>query len=571
MPSLTDNFKVGNASAPSLIKSAATLQNELATYNDDAAKIAYENSGYTDDAYNTYTTYLQGRISTLSSSGTIPDLTKAQTMQQDLITATHSNISYHIQQANIQLMSSGDAGTAAGYQTKMNVIGQQYQTALSIGDTTLADSLESQYYSVSQSYQSALQTSATAATTLANAQASTNAANNEHVATTLSGEIKLLNNALAEAGPNGTNTAIKNWMKSSNIQATMKSLGVNLPNGAQPNYFDIINGVTQAMATAHYNAYLALQGSSDASAPQDAQTEYTNSQNIMYGITKTPTLAGDMTLQDIQTAAANKNMYVASENPDGTWSYKVSNIVGYTTQGTTTNVNGQTVPNVVPVYSGSLSKTTANSQTISQLQKMGFSMLTSSTGSVANGYQVQASKSLPTWLQKLLPSKNSTFYIQKMANGSMQFVVPNASGADQIISIATDSKGLTGGFNMTSGKPKSLGGEYGFDESANSIINSGAVVQARNAALQKQVAAAQALKLTSGGVDAPVKPLLAAPAAPKPVAPKPAPLPAPTPQAAPTVVDKTTTPVVVDKAPNNQVVDTGAGAKAPGGSLAGIL
>lgn len=544
MASLSSNFNVGNVSAPSLVKSAATLQNEEAEYNDEIAKINWDNSGYTDAAFQEYQTYLQGRVGTLTSDGTPTDLTKAAEMTQDIVTATHSNISYHIQQDNIQVMSQGDGGTASGYLSKMNVIGAQYQTAVSIGDTTLADSLESQYYSVSQSYQSALQTSATAATTLANAQDSTGAANNEHVATTLTDQLKQLNTALSEAGPNGTNTAIQNWMKSSNVVATMKTLGVTVPGGAQPNYFDIVSGVTQAMANSHYQAYLALQGSTDASAPLDAQTYYQDAANLMGGVTKVSTMAGDMTLQDVQTASANPKMYVASENADGTWAYKQSSIVGYTTQGTTTNVNGQTVPNVVPEYSGTLSKATANQSDVNSLQKLGFTVLTKSGSSISNGYQVEANTNkLPTYLQKLMPSKNATFYVQAMANGSYQFVLPNSSGASQIISLATDGTGKTGAFDTTSGKPQAMGGEYGFDESANSMINSAAITQTRNAALQKQVATqaqaaqaqASAEKAAAAGKTT-LAPLSKAPAPAPLKAPAPAPLPAP--KAAPNALQK---------------------------------
>lgn len=487
MVSLTDNFNVGNVSASSLIKSAATLTNEMDAYNDEVAKVTWDNSGYTDAAFATYTQYLQSRVTTLSASDTPTDQTKAVEMQQDLVTAQHSNISYHIQQANIQIMSQGDGGTAQGYQDKMNVVGAQYQTAVSIGDTTLADSLESQYYSLSQSYQNALTTAATASQTLSNASDSTNAANNEHVATTLQDQLKDLNNALSQAGPNGTQTAIQNWMKSSNITQTMQTLGVTVPGGAQPNYFDLVNGITQAMANSHYQAYLALQGSTDASAPMDAQTYYQDSYALVNGITKVSTLAGDMTMQDVQTASANKNMYVASENADGTWGYKISDIVGYTTQGTTTNVNNQTVPNVVPVYSGTLAKGTGNQSTINQLQKMGFNVVTKSSDSITNGYQVEATSNLPSYLKKLMPSKNASFYVQQMANGTYEFTIPNGTGAPQIISLATDNKNLTGAYNLTSGKPQAIGGQYGFDQSANSLINNAQVTASRNAALQKTI------------------------------------------------------------------------------------
>jgi hypothetical protein len=515
MTSLSANFNVGTGSASSLVKSATTLQNDLNSYNDEVQKVTFENSGYTDSSTQAYLTYLNSRVSSLQSSGTVTDQTKAVELQQEMVTAQHSNISYHIQQENIQLMSQGDSGTVAGYQSKMSVIASQYNTAVSIGDTTLADSLESQYYSTSQSMQTAEQTAATAAQTLNNTAASTGAANNEHVATTLTDTLKELNNAMSEAGPNGANTAIQNWMKSSNITQTLTGLGIKVPGGAAPNYFDIVSGVTQAIAQSHYLAAQAMQGSSDTSAPLDVQTYYNDYTNIMYGITKTDTLAGSMSLSDVQEAAANKNMYVASENGDGTWSYKISSITGYQTEGTTTNVNGQTVPNVVPEYSGLLSKTTADPKVVSNtgpLAKLGFTVITQSGDSITNGYQVEASDKLPSYLQRLMPSKNATFYIQVNPKGNMQFVIPNSTGSDQIITLATDTKGLTGAFNVTNGKPQAIGGQYGFDESANTLISAATIVQTKNTALQNVLQKTPG----TGSITTPPKPggIVSAPAPP---------------------------------------------------------
>src|SRR6185312_8876527 len=100
----SSSSRLGNVTASSLVRSAGTLQREIATFQDNAAKISYENSGHTDEAYQAYVNYLQGRIKTLASSSSVTDLNKAQSLQQEVVTATHANVSYQIQQENMRLM-----------------------------------------------------------------------------------------------------------------------------------------------------------------------------------------------------------------------------------------------------------------------------------------------------------------------------------------------------------------------------------------------------------------------------------------------------------------------------------
>ena len=502
MPSLTSGASIMGAGSgvSALVKSASTLQYDIEEANDEAAENAFAND-HSDTGLQTYEAYLAPRITQLQTMGTGSAIVHAQTLEDDAQNAVKSNVTYNIQQENIQLMATGDSGTVAGYQQKMNVIAQEYSTIQSTDPTATDElsTLESEYYSASQSMQSAQQTAATAATSLANTSDAVNAADNEHVADTYADMIKDLNNEVENAGPAGTNTAIKNWLASptgKSYIAGLQTMGVTIPKGAAPNYFDLVNGAVQAQIQAHTLSAQALAGSTDASAPYDIEEQTQEAYALQNGMTTTSTIAGDMSITDIETAAANPAMYVSEENADGTWTMKVSTITGYKTEGTTTDVNGNKVPNVVPIYSGQLSSSLSSAEAgqapVKQLQKLGFTVLSESGG----GYMVQANTNktkstaaLPSYMQRLMSTKNNAFYVVPKADGTIQFTMPDKNGAPQIIQIATDSKGLTGAFNMTSGKPQAMGGEYGFDEAQNSLVNAAAITRAHQTAIVNTIKA----------------------------------------------------------------------------------
>lgn len=502
MPSLTSGASITGAGSgvSALVKSAATLQSQLEEAEDDTMAQNFADD-HSDAGLQAYEAYLTPRITQLQTGGTGADILRATTLVGDANDAVKDNVSFNVQTENMQLNESGIADTVAGYQQKMNVISQEYSTlqASNPGDIDTLTTLESQYYSASQSMQSAQQTAATAATTLANASAGVSAANNEHVADSYATMIKQLNNEVESAGPAGTNTAIKNFLASPTgvkYVAGLQKMGVKVPAGAAPNYFDIVNAGVQGQIQAHTLSAQALAGSTDASAPYDANQQSNDASNLSTGITTTSTVAGDMSIGDLATAAANPGMYVPEENTDGTWTMKISNIIGSKVEGTTTDVNNNTVPNVVPIYSGklssSLSSAEAGQPVVKQLTNLGFTVLNSTQGVYmvqANNTKTKINPALPSYLQHLMSQKNNAFPIIPMADGTLRFTMPDKNGAPQIIQLATDSKGLTGAFNMTSGKPQAMGGEYGFDEAQNTLISSAAITRAQNTALVSTIKA----------------------------------------------------------------------------------
>lgn len=483
MPSLSASFNVGTGSVSSLVKSAATLQNELATYEDDAQKIAFENSGYTDTAFATYQSYLNSRISTLSTSGTIEDQIKAQNMQQEVVTATHSNISFHIQQDNINLMSSGISGTAAGYYQKMQVLQGQYQTAVNIGDTTLADTLMSQYYSASQSYQTALQTASDSAATLA----STNATDEKEVVTNLDNALKIITDGMATGG--NVQSTITSWVKAN--AKTLGTLGVVLPQGAAPNYWNIVNGVLGAK----YNAYNLLSNMYSTSDPQQSITMQQNATMLFNGETKIPTAAGNLTAQQVAQAEVTPNMFILNES---TGKYQMTQKIGLQFAG---KGQGQFAGEVENTYSGDATKTIflSPSQT-NMMTKMGleFSETNSkpktaeanavqsalgekpnsnATGSEVanNGVTATVTNKSPLWLQKAMGVGTGTQTSSAEVNLYLDTQVPGGGlmygqvGSKEYNIVMSDSKGLTGGFKVTQNADgtmniESMGGQYGFDQ-----------------------------------------------------------------------------------------------------------
>lgn len=479
MPSLSAGLKLGTGSVSGLLKSAATLQREMATYQDDAAKIAYENSGHTDEAYQAYTNYLSGRIKTLQTAGTVSDQTKAQNMQQEIVTATHSNISYNIQQENIALMSQGDSGTVQGYQMKMQVLASQYQRAQAIGDTTLAYTLESQYYSTSQSLQSAITAANSAATTLSKA--------NQTAGATYQGDIiKNLNGALSEfeaqvkgMSINDMNAAVSAFVKDPQVQQALSSLGVHIDPTSQPNYFDLVNGVQGAI----YNHTLLEAAAKAPYDPQGAQDLQFTAQKMIDGTTKINTLAGSLTAQELQQAAQDPAMF-AYDNATGTFQRTAA--IGYHYQ---SDANGNSM--LVPTYSGETAGARNKTffltpQQTQFMTNLGLNFSMNKAGTTGDGVQVQATAQTPQWLRNIL-GENGMTQMYTGGNGQLVFKAPSSTGEGfSSYVLAADNKGLYGVLEQdANGAIINAGGNYGFN-SAQAINNMTALSQATQSTLKMQ-------------------------------------------------------------------------------------
>jgi hypothetical protein len=236
--SLDANFQLGDTSVGSLVKSAASLENQINTYNDDEAAITYENSDKTDADFQTYSTYLEGRVTQLSATGTVTDATKALTMSQKIVSAQKSNISANVQRDAIAVLD----GTGTD-QEKLDDIQSGYQQLVAIGDDSGAQSLESTAYSLSQTIQLAAQTAATAAQTAA----TTFATNQVDSLDQYEAKVKeTISNLATQIGVHGQEAFNKT------AQQYDVANGINLPKGVQANQWDMVTsmiGITPDMTS----------------------------------------------------------------------------------------------------------------------------------------------------------------------------------------------------------------------------------------------------------------------------------------------------------------------------------
>lgn len=498
MASLSASFKIGGASPTSLIRSAGSIQRQIATYQDDIARINYENSAKTDADFAVYAKYLSDRAATLNASGNVADATKALTLNQDIVTAQKSNVSSNIQRENIQVMAGNGTLT-----DKYNTIVGQYQRAISIGDMGLAQSLESQAYSVSQTIQYQAQQAATAQDTLARATA----ASKGEVVTSLDNALKQLNTDIKNVGQIGADNVTKEWVNKNS--GALASMGVIMPKGTIPNYFDIVKGI----ANAKYNAY-TLQAQVQATYdPAAAQNTVAKAQAIQMGTDTIATLGGNMTYQEITQAAQDPNMFAFNYSSG---KFEKTQQTGYQ------YINGQ----VMPTYSGMVGKAQydkvffLNADQTKQMSQLGLNFSQNKNGSTGDGVQFQTTENTPAWLTATLGGKGTANMFTDSA-GNLVFKGASADGTGESYYTLSQMGGLSGLFeHMPDGSTRLAGGNYGFDAGAAQLLLNGAQAQQHQVQLNQQVELArqqEQLKLATPQPLPPIK--IAPPPTPSPTAP----------------------------------------------------
>lgn len=483
MPSLSSGLNLGSGSVSSLVRSANTLQNQIATYNDSLQASTYAASAKDDGSYASYKQYLEGRIKVLQGTGSVSDAEKSLSLSNLLRTATNSNISTTILRENIQVMAGNATLT-----DKYNVVREEFSRAVSIGDMGTAQSLESQAYSISQQIQYQAQQAAAASVSLAKASSSAAVSYQGEVVTSLDNGLKELNNAAKNMSEKDFNKYSQDWVKSNS--GTFSALGVVLPKGAQPNYWDIVQGVTGAKYTA-----LILQAQAEAPIDTQRATNYaTSAQLINEGATQIDTLGGKLTLQELQQAAQDPNMF-AYNNTTG--KYDKTQVEGYQYI-TTTASNGKQSKTLAPLYSGIVSGTAASqfyyltAKETSQLGKLGFNITAkvNPNGTVGSGITVQATGKSPAWLKSIFGNNGEAqFYNQ---DGNLTFKSGNS-----FYTLGEDSKGLSGLLqHMPDGTVRGVGGDYGFNAGAveNLINQSQQTIANAKTTADKQQAALNAAK-----------------------------------------------------------------------------
>lgn len=486
MASLSSGLKLGTGSTSSLLRSASSLQRQISDYQDSLQAYQYQNSAYTDQAYQSYKDYLNGRISSLNSSGGVTNAQKALTLTKTLESAMKSNISASITRENIQIMA-GNATKADKY----NLIVNQYQRAVDNGDLTLAQSLESQAYSLSQQIQYEAQQSAAARSALQTAKATQQG----DIVTNLRDSLTYFAGLTKNTSEQQVNTTLKNWVQSN--KATFQALGVNIST-QQPNYFDVASGIVGAI----YN-HTVLQAQAEAPInPLRSQDLAMQAANVLNGATQFKTLAGNLTFQEIQQASADPSMFAYDSS---TGAYKKTTQTGYQYQ-TFQNPDGSSYKALVPTYSGIVggpasSKVyflTPNETKLATNLGLNFTQdKLNANGTVGAGVQVQLTQNSPDWLKQVL-GQNGVTNLFTDQNGDIIFKGASSSGqGSSYYTLVQDGKGLPGLFEHTiDGTTKLAGGAYGFNAgAAQLLINQGQQIQ-RTVSIQQQMQAAE-LKLAS--------------------------------------------------------------------------
>lgn len=493
MARLSTSSRLGNASTSSLVRSATSLQNEISSYNDSLAAYQYELSPKTSEDFASYQNYLTGRINNLQSSGSITDAQKALTLTRTLTSAVHSNVSADIQRENIQVMSG--QGTL---QDKYNTIVGQYTRAMSIGDLSLAQSLESQAYSVSQSIQYQAQQSAQAGAALAKAQTESNIYAQNGIQSSLDEGLKTLNNDIQHVGAKNLNKAVSAWVDTN--REFLQSTGVVIPQGAQPNYFDLVKGVQ----TAKYNSLVLEAQAKAATDPNGAKAVMAQAYNLRTSATKIGTLGGSLTMEQVNQAAQDPSMF-AFDNATGT--YKMTTQTGYQ------YIDG----NIAPTFSGIVDQAKSNqiyflnANQTANLSNLGLTFTahehkgtgtSDPTGLVTgSGVTVQLSENSPQWLRSLLGENGQTKAFTDKA-GNIQFEGPSSTGQGMSYYTLLTVGGLSGVFeHMADGTTKLAGGNYGFDSAAAQLlVNYG---QQQQYQIQLQAKAEQAAQLAKLSIATP--------------------------------------------------------------------
>lgn len=430
--------KLGDISASSLVKSAATLTNELNTYQDTIEKINFETNP-TDENFNNYVSYLQGRINTLRTAGTITDLTKAANLTQTINSAYKTNTSFNIDTISTQMLA-GDASDS----TKLDFLANNVlQNPIVQGDPAMYAKYMQQAYGLQQSIQYQTQQQQTAAEVTAQA----NLTAQERGFTSAEDALKSNWTQLDDAYKNGDMAAVNKAFKSSMaIMAPIyKASGVTIP-----------KNFSGDLQTAHVGDLLGLasfyEHAAQAAGPDnpDYQSYVTKAQNVIQGSELKVALT---------EALAPKDLYSPSTNAMGQVSQVQNLITGY-------NRVAVTIPGLQPV---TMNIPTTNGLAEDSLKELGTGGI-KSLESKLNGLGLNILSSKGGYL-RVNVSNNASKWLgnNKDLIGQDLTVIPTRDGLqfeddnNDLFGVSFDSRGLAGLYKAGLNNQWNLvGGQYGF-------------------------------------------------------------------------------------------------------------
>lgn len=338
---------LGNIGASSLVKSAASVASQIATYNDAVAAQQWNNSAQTDADWQVYSEYLNGRITKLQGQGTLSGLSKATSLVNTYQSANRSYVSNTIQRATMAIIEGN--GTATD---KLSTIDNLYYQAVANGDMNLAQNLASQHDSLSQQIQYDQQVAATANESLVKANIAAQEKGYKDAIGAIKSEIQRLNLGFKTAGQAPLTGELKS--ASSNIKAIIDAANESLPDdqkivipsGANLNNGSLIQGALNAMGTMY-----GLASDIAATTPggsSDTEDLRQKSIDIFSGVTTIKAFGRDWNLAEANEYAANPKSYITVNDENGT------RVVKAKVNGISFDANG----NLVKSYSTDIDTTT---------------------------------------------------------------------------------------------------------------------------------------------------------------------------------------------------------------------
>jgi len=436
------------AGTTALLRSAASARKKVQAQQDAQVAYDYSNSAKTYDDYKKYTDYLQKR------SKSVTDPSTALTLQKTFDSAYKSYISNEIQRATINTLEG--RGTKID---KYNKILGFMDQAMQSGQYDLAQTLNLQLDNLGISIQNEAVAAQQASQRLAEMQSKAGAAANLSMGKTLERGLDSLNQAFAKGGQKAYNEAAKAFV-TQNKQLIESLTGEKLPKDVSTNLGQLISGTIRGIGT-----YYSLAADAIAMTdPEKAQDYMDRAQAIASGQTKFKTPAGSMSYQDAQEFAQNQSLYGQRQSKETGQFELARRIIG----GYQVDEAGNITKQATAYFQGqgpTDKKMTASDK--KQLEKLGFGAVNydEKTGQ----YTVQLGGETDKWFKATdlgLP-EGSQINLIKTDKG-FQYLDPTGKN---LYNIALDKKGLGAVYKIDNlNRQVHLSGQYGFDRSANSLI-----------------------------------------------------------------------------------------------------
>lgn len=464
MPSL------GNVGASALVKSAASIQSQVADYEDKVRALEWNASAQTDADYQAYSKYLNTRIKNLSGTGTLSNASKALTLTSTAQSVYRSYVSNSLQRVTQDILNGNL--TATDKQTR---IVDLYKRAIANGDYNLAQDLYSQYQTLNQQIQYDQVQAGIAATALEKTNATAIEKGYTDAASLIQRELSTLSEGFKEAGQAPLTGELS--IASKKIIDTIKTLNKSLPKeqqiiipkGSQLNNGSLIEGAIRTIGTLYGMASDVAAATPDQS--DKAQSLNDRAYGYLSGMTSIQAMGTSFTLQEAIEYAKNPDSMMTVDTKEGAKLVPraVNNIsfdaqgnviknystdVGVSSNASITNIS---LTNSNPL--GQIEGKKVRDDTQKQLEAMGFSVdINAETGEITVMPSNQAKNSMFNDAVKQYGLSNTESYKVLQTPNGFTFMrrndtpITTKTGSSVILQLERDVNGVYGLYGTTIGK-----------------------------------------------------------------------------------------------------------------------